>query len=136
MLSFRNLRYSVNAGPQAIGATPSGNFTTLPGIIALDNENVGLWLGRADGYMASELFFFGINTAVRLGYAPGNGTQMRNPVTGKLVHAMGADPGSLLPAHGPWGSISGMLVDLAQFGIHFVWPNPLTNRFTNIQLYA
>ena len=75
---------SVNAGPQSLGDTPGGDFTTLPAIIALDSENVGLWLGRADGYMASDLFFFGINTAVRLGYAPGNGTQLRNPVTGLL----------------------------------------------------
>jgi hypothetical protein len=22
-----------------------------------------------------------------------------------------------------------------QLGIHFVWPNPLTNRFTNVQLH-
>ena len=27
------------------------------------------------------------------------------------------------------------MVDQCQFGIHFVWPNPLTNRFTNIQLH-
>ena len=46
-----------------------------------------------------------------------------------------APTGSLLPAHGPWGSISGLLVDLCVYGIHFVWPNPLTNRFANIQLH-
>lgn len=48
-----------------------GNFTFLPAIIALDSDNVGLWLGRADGYMANELFFFGVNTGIRLGFAPG-----------------------------------------------------------------
>lgn len=46
-----------------------------------------------------------------------------------------APPGSLSPAKGPWGSISGLLVDQCQYGIHFVWPNPLTNRFTKIQLH-
>lgn len=108
-----------------------GNFTVLPAIIALDSENVGLWLGRADGYMATELFFFGINTGIRLGFAPGNGTQLRNPVTGKLAGGgvdkpgQSATPGALPPGNGPWGSISGYMVDQCQYGIHFVWPNPL-----------
>ena len=39
------------------------------GLVALNRDNVGLWLGRADGYVARDLFFFGINTAVRLGYS-------------------------------------------------------------------
>ena len=35
--------------------------------------------------MASELFFFGVNTGIRLGFAAGNGTELRNPVTGALA---------------------------------------------------
>jgi hypothetical protein len=150
VFSFRNIRYSINAGPNPLGQEPpkqacevqhprprvcQGNFTILPAIIALDSSNVGIWLGRADGYMANELFFFGINTGIRLGFAPGNRTQLRNPVTGQLAGDPSAPPGSLGPAQGPWGSISGLLVDQCQYGIHFVWPNPLTNRFTNIQLH-
>ena len=91
-------------------------MTILPAIVALDSNNVGLWMGRADGYMANELFFFGVNTAVRLGFAPGNGTEMRNPVTGKLATSRAAPLGSLTPANGPWGSISGMLADQVQPG--------------------
>ena len=127
VLSFRNIRYSVNAGPNGLGnqyaGQPAcarqhpapeccrGNFTTLPAIIALDSDNVGIWLGRADGYMATEIFFFGINTGIRLGFAPGNGTQLRNPVSGELAGGPGpghggatALPGGLPPAHGPWGA--------------------------------
>ena len=37
-----------------------GNYTMLPAIIARNSDNVGLWLGRADGYMSNELFFFGV----------------------------------------------------------------------------
>lgn len=149
VFSFRNIRYSVNAGPNPLGQEPpqqacevqhprprvcQGNFTILPAIVALDSSNVGIWLGRADGYMANELFFFGVNTGIRLGFAPGNRTQLRNPVTGQLAGDP-SSPGSLGPAQGPWGSISGLMVDQCQLGIHFVWPNPLTNRFTNIQLH-
>jgi len=100
VLSFENLRYTVNAGPHCLGAKPSaeicaaqpagvercrGNFTLLPAIVALSSNNVGLWLGRADGYRLTGSFFFGINTAVRLGFAPGEGTELRNPVTGELA---------------------------------------------------
>ena len=149
VFSFRNIRYSVNAGPNPLGQEPpqqacevqhprprvcQGNFTILPAIVALDSSNVGIWLGRADGYMANELFFFGVNTGIRLGFAPGNRTQLRNPVTGQLAGDP-SSPGSLGPAQGPWGSISGLMVDQCQLGIDFVWPNPLTNRFTNIQLH-
>ncbi len=149
VFSFRNIRYSVNAGPNPLGQEPpqqacevqhprprvcQGNFTILPAIVALDSSNVGIWLGRADGYMANELFFFGVNTGIRLGFAPGNRTELRNPVTGQLAGDP-SSPGSLGPAQGPWGSISGLMVDQCQLGIHFVWPNPLTNRFTNIQLH-
>ena len=156
VLSFSNWRYSVNAGPNPLGQRPPahacevqhpqpavcrGNFTTLPAIVALDSDNVGLWLGRADGYMATDLFFFGVGTAIRLGFAPGNGTALRNPVTGELAGGgtikpgQSAEPGSLPPGHGPWGSISGLMVDQCVVGIHFVWPNPLSNRFTNTQLH-
>lgn len=153
VLSFDNLRYIVNAGPHCLGPRPSeavcnqsterhtercrGSFTLLPAIVALHPGNVGLWLGRSDGYRLTGAFFFGVNTAVRLGFAPGSPyTALRNPVTGRLAGGGGGvDDGSLLPGHGPWGSVSQLMVDQAQIGIHFVWPNPLTNRFVDIQLH-
>jgi hypothetical protein len=52
-------------------------------------------------------------------------------VTGKLAGSgvdkpgQSAGPGALPAAHGPWGSVSGYMVDQCQYGIHFVWPNPL-----------
>jgi hypothetical protein len=138
VLSFENLRFIINAGPHCLGAKPSaaiceagkpdsksercrGNFTMLPAIVALQSNSVGLWLGRADGYRLTGSFFFGTNTAVRLGFAPGAGTELRNPVTGILA----ADPASGIPGAlsrgtGPWGSISQLMVDQAQIGIHMV----------------
>jgi hypothetical protein len=149
VLSFDNLRYIVNAGPHCLGPKPDaavcnqpserncercrGSFSLLPAIVALHPNNVGLWLGRCDGYRLTGSFFFGVNTAVRLGFAAGSPfTEMRNPVTGQLA---GDANGALGPATGPWGSISQLMVDQAQIGIHFVWPNPLTNRFVDIQLH-
>lgn len=166
---------------------------------------------RADGYVASDLFFFGINTAVRLGVAAAPGLNLTNPLTGvALTEAGAASAGTLLPGqgppyipslmftfsrdlvlsllyslspppslsrvgsnsilspilwlprapvatarsyatpqstmhtaiytkryqrHGPWGNIRGLMVDQAVIGIHMVWPNPLSNRFSDCQLH-
>ena len=57
---------------------------------------------RADGYVASDLFFFGINTAVRLGVAAAPGLNLTNPLTGvALTEAGAASAGTLLPGQGP-----------------------------------
>ena len=69
----------------------------------------------ADGYTAADLFFFGINTGVRLGYAHGSAwTAMVDPVAGVEAQA-------LAPATGPWGSFSQLMVDQCQIGVHLVW---------------
>ena len=148
VFSFDTLRHIINAGPDCLGPAPPpsvckkqiptprvcvGNFTVLPALVAVSPSNVGLWLGRADGYVASDLFFFGVNTAVRLGYAPGT-YALRNPVTGQLATA-GTEPGSLQRGTGPWGHVSRLMVDQCAIGIHMVWPNPLTNRFSTVQMH-
>eukprot|EP00041_Stephanoeca_diplocostata_P016311 m.320715 g.320715 ORF g.320715 m.320715 type:complete len:518 (-) comp20325_c0_seq8:296-1849(-) len=139
VMSFHTVRYIINAGPRVLGPKPStgcqqnstiercrGNFTWIPGIVAAADENVGLWLGRSDGYVASDLFFFGVNTAIRLGFS------------GKfpLYNAQEQAPAPPLgPANGPWGAASLVMVDQCMRGLHFVWPNPLTNRFSDIQIH-
>ena len=114
VLSFDNLRYVINAGPHCLGGMPSeeicslqpgvercrGNFTVLPAVVALNPGNVGVWLGRSDGYRLTGSFFFGVNTALRLGFTAGsNWTQLINPVTGLPA----GEQGMLAPATGPWG---------------------------------
>lgn len=72
-------------------------------------------LRSADGYSAADVFFFGVNTGVRLGYAHGSAwTAMVDPVTGVEAQA-------LAPATGPWGSFSQLMVDQCQVGVHVVW---------------
>jgi hypothetical protein len=140
VFSFDTLRYIINAGPHCLGPAPDaatchadptiercrGDFTWLPGVVALHPDNVGLWLGRCDGYAATDLFFFGVNTAVRLGYS--SDFPMLDATTGKS-----APP--LAPATGPWGAIAQLMVDQCVRGIHMVWPNPLSNRFSQVQIH-
>ena len=152
VLTFEQVHMIINASPFCIGAKPAscshgktpfvdercrGNFTVIPAIVVLRSTNVLLWLGRADGYVGRELFAFGVNTAVRLGSSVE--FPLRNPVTGKLpVFAGGVAPrapGVQAPATGPWGTLSQLMVDQCVYGIHFVWPNPLSNRFSDIQLH-
>jgi len=158
VMTFDQLRYTVNSGPYCLGARPAscdreppsarcrGNFTAVPAIVALRPSNALLWLGRADGYVARDLFAFGAHTGVRLGVAPppaagtssdgddpyGGALALRNPVTGAYAAGAGGAPA---PGTGPWGTVSQLLVDQAVFGIHLVWPNPLTNRFVAAQLH-
>jgi len=144
------IRFVINAGPHCFGAKPDGDtctpgstmercrgsFTILPSLVAASSSNVGIWLGRCDGYVMSDVFLFGVNTGIRLGFAPHPGLNMTDPTTGKLVTAAGqAVEGSLPPCTGPWGKVSGFMVDQAEVGLHFVWPNPLSNRFSDIQLH-
>eukprot|EP00038_Savillea_parva_P008071 m.174513 g.174513 ORF g.174513 m.174513 type:complete len:589 (-) comp13840_c0_seq1:78-1844(-) len=140
VLSFDTLRYVINAGPHCVGPEPGGgaceaspgaercrgNFTWLPALVAVHPNNVGLWLARSDGYVASDLFFFGINTAIRLGQS--TDFPLLDPTTGKAAPALDA-------ATGPWGAVSRLMVDQCVRGIHLVWPNPLTNRFSLVQIH-
>eukprot|EP00937_MAST-01D_sp_MAST-1D-sp2_P002641 g2641.t1 len=166
VMSFDTLRMIINSAPYCLGARPAacdvpgaavaganrclGNFTAVPAVVALRPSNVALWLGRADGYTARDLFAFGVHTAVRLGVAPppvdpaadpyGGALALRNPVTG--VFAADADakkpsgvPGVPSPATGPWGTVAQLMADQVVLGVHLVWPNQLTNRFDGVQLH-
>lgn len=145
VLTFDTLHYIINSGPHSVGPRPpwcpplpapppvwpvcTGNFSWLPAIVAAHPSNVGLWLGRSDGYVARELFFFGINTAMRFGYSPDCPTgALVSPITGQPLPPQD-------PATGPWGAVSNILVDQCLVGLHFVWPQPLTNRFSNVQIH-
>ena len=55
---------------------------------------------RADGYVASDLFFFGINTAVRLGVAAAPGLNLTNPLTGVALTEAGAASAGTMVAGG------------------------------------
>eukprot|EP00729_Bicosta_minor_P010207 gene10207-30071_t len=133
VMSFDTLRYIINAGPECLGQKPSEAVCKANPTI---ERCRGSFTVMADGYVASDLFFFGINTAVRLGVAAAPGFNLTNPLTGvALTEAGAASAGTLLPGHGPWGNIRGLMVDQAVIGIHMVWPNPLSNRFSDCQLH-
>ena len=122
-MKFDSVRYIVNSGPNMIGPLRGGNYTVCPAIVALSPRNVGLWLGRADGYRVTDFFAFGVNTAVRLGCADKGMYTLRDPFTQQPA-----------PALGPWGSISQLMVDQCQIALHLVWPHALSNRISNAQL--
>ena len=123
IMKFDSVRFIVNTGPNMIGPLRGENFTVCPAIVALSPRNVGLWLGRADGYRVSDFFAFGINTAVRLGCAANGTYALRDPCTQQVA-----------PPMGPWGSFSQLMVDQCQIGLHLVWPHALSNRISNAQL--
>ncbi len=129
-----------NVGPACPGKPlPGKTYTWIYGIVASNPSNVGVHVGRSDGYVFSDLMFFGVHTALRLGAS--KEYPLRDPVAGAEAHAGsvgGAQAGFSLPYHaqGPWGSVNGLMADLCAIGIHMVWPTPLTNRMTNVTVHT
>ena len=122
-----------NVGPLSPGGpfAPYGNatFRTVFGIIASQPDSVAVWLGRSDGYVARDLFAFGVHTLLRLGYTAPSGTV---PLYDWVKDA--AEP-ALGPSAGPWGSADQLMSDQAAACIHLVWPTTLNNRLSNVQLH-
>ncbi|MFQ5810107.1 MAG: glycosyl hydrolase family 28-related protein, partial [Armatimonadota bacterium] len=127
VIHMDNIAYVPNVGPQAPGGPHRGrHYSWVYGIIASQPDNVGIHLGSADGYSLSDIFFFGIHTALRLGYSPDY--PLFDPVAGESAP-------DLEPGRGPWGSIAGFMTDQCAVGIHFVWPCYLTNRIANTLIF-
>lgn len=129
-----------NVGPACPGKVASGRtYTWIYGIVVSSPDNIGVQVGRSDGYVFTDLMFFGVHTALRLGAS--RAFPVHDPVAGLDAFE---DPdtkersGFTQPyvAQGPWGSVNGFMADLCAIGIHLVWPTPLTNRMTNVAVHT
>lgn len=129
-----------NVGPACPGkALPGKTYSWIYGIVVSHPDNVGVQVGRSDGYVFTDLMFFGVHTALRLGASPA--FPVHDPVTGQNAFE---EPGSRAvsgfsapyTAQGPWGSVTGLMADQCVVGIHLVWPTPLTNRMSNVTIHT
>ncbi len=128
VLHIDNVEWVPNGGPTSPGGPYNGKtYTWAYALILARPDNVGMHLGRVDGYSFYDVTFFSIHTALRLGYSPT--FPMRNPVTG--TDAPLAPRGA-----GPWGDIAGFRADQCVIGLHFVWPTHLTNRLANTLIFT
>lgn len=107
-----------NAGPACPGVVSGGrSYSWVYGIVVSHPDCVGVQLGRSDGFIFRDLFFYGVHTAVRFGAS--TSYPLRDTVEG-------VDFTSPDKAAGPWGSISTLSVDCCNIGLHFVWPTTMT----------
>lgn len=130
-----------NAGASCPGPAPGlGAWTWIYAILASQDDNVGVVMGRNDGYVLDDVFFFGMHTALRLGAS--RDYPLVDPVAGDAMwydtetqesHGFRAD--SYL-GQGPWGEIIGFKVDQCAVGVHFVWPAHLANRIANALIFT
>jgi hypothetical protein len=129
-----------NVGPACPGKVAAGRtYTWIYGIVASNPDNVGVHVGRSDGYVFRDLMFFGVHTAMRLGAS--KQYPVRDPVAGVDAYedaGRNERAGFTAPyaAQGPWGSVDGLMADLCAVGLHLVWPTPLTNRMTNVAIHT
>jgi len=129
-----------NVGPACPGkALPGRTYNWIYGIVTSDPNNVGVHVARSDGYVFSDLMFFGVHTALRLGAS--RQYPLRDTVEGVEAYGdpgTGAHPGfaGSYVAQGPWGSVSDLTADLCVVGVHMVWPTPLTNRMSNVVIHT
>jgi len=127
VIHFRNIALVPNVGPQSPGGPYRGkHYTWAYGIIAGSEDNVGIHLGVADGFVFDDVFCFGVHTGLRLGRS--GQYPMRDPVSGEVLSEQA-------PGSGPWGSITNMTFDQCVVGVHFVWPSYLGNRMTNVMIF-
>lgn len=125
-----------NAGPFGPGVVEKDKtYTWIYGIIVSQEDNIGVQLGRSDGYSFDDLFFYGVHTALRLGaskqypiYDPVENTYAYYDTQAKKEVGGFVDG---YTANGPWGEIINFQADQCAIGIHFVWPTHLANRISN-----
>jgi hypothetical protein len=107
-----------NVGPACPGAVGNGKtYSWVYGIVVSHPDCVGVQLGRSDGFLFRDLFFYGVHTAIRFGAS--TAYPVWDPVEGVAF----TNPDK---ASGPWGSISTLSVDCCNIGLHFVWPTTMT----------
>lgn len=129
-----------NAGPASPGPVLDGKtYSWIYGIVVSRPENTGVRVGRSDGYVYDDLFFFAVHTALRLGSS--SAFPIVDPVTGQAYYhdeAAAKTNGyhAPYPGGGPWGEISGFKVDLCTIGVQLVWPSPLGNRISNAMIHT
>ena len=129
-----------NVGPACPGKVGQGRtYSWIYGIVVSSPDSVGVQVGRSDGYVFTDLMFFGVHTALRLGAS--REFPIRNPVSGVDAYE---DPATkdrkgfatAYTAQGPWGVVDGLMADQCVIGVHLVWPTPLTNRMTNVAVHT
>ena len=130
-----------NAGPVAPGKAGEGKtYTWIYSIIGSQEDNIGLQIGRADGYSIDDIFFFAVHTALQFGaskdypiYDPVKDVNAYYDTESNKLIGFSCPP---YQGNGPWGEISGFKVDECAIGIHFVWPSHLTNRVSNALIFT
>ncbi len=72
VVHLRAISIVPNVGPLSPGGpfAPYNNqsFRRIYSILVSQPQHVGVWLGRADGYVADDIFCFATHTCLRLGY--------------------------------------------------------------------
>ncbi|MHB0998833.1 MAG: glycosyl hydrolase family 28-related protein [Armatimonadota bacterium] len=127
-----------NVGTVAPGIMgPNQTYTWVYGIIASQDDNIGVQIGRSDGYILNDVFFFGVHTALRLGASVGY--PIHDPVTNTdSYYDPAADKlsgfGNSYIAQGPWGDIYNLAVEACAVGVHLVWPSPQTIKMVNTRI--
>lgn len=135
-----NVHFVPNCGPASPGPVGDGKtYSWIYGIVVSQEDNIGIQIGRSDGYTFHDVFFFGVHTALRLGAS--KEYPLYDPIANTYAYY---DPDqdklsgfhSPYKASGPWGEITGLKVDQCVIGIHFVWPSHLTNRISNLMIFT
>jgi hypothetical protein len=135
-----HVHYCPNVGAATPGPVGGGKtYSWIYGIVVSQPDNIGIQMGRSDGYTFQDIFFHGIHTALRLGAS--KEYPLYDPVvdaTAYYDHGTKTSPGFVFPyiAQGPWGHITNFGADQCNIGIHFVWPTHLTNRMSNAMIFT
>lgn len=124
----------------SIGIACPGNvgegrtFSWIYGIIASQNDNVGIQIGRSDGFVFNDLFFFGLHTAIQLGasleypvWDPVKGVSYYYDDTAQKLSGFQM----AYSAMGPWGDLTDFAVESCAIGLHLIWPSPQGVKIVN-----
>ena len=132
-----NIELVPNVGPVCPGTNCYGSdehgicvdmrsYGWLYGIIIAQRDNIGVQIGRSDGYTLSNLYFVCVHTGLQLGAS--TDWPIYDPVEGKVVTQ--PDGGV-----GPWGAMSDIGIDGCNVGLRFVWPGGIATHITNLLVY-
>jgi hypothetical protein len=107
------------------------SYSWMYGIIVAQEDNIGVQIGRSDGYTLTNVFFDAVHTGIRLGASAA--WPLWEPVDGRNV-----DLNYLYPSEdpvGPWGSMSNIGVDGCNVGLQFVMPGGIATHISNLLVY-
>lgn len=127
-----------NVGPACPGTiAPDWAYTWIYGIVASQDDNIGVQMGRNDGFVFNDIFFFAFHTAVR--YGASKQYPLHDPVTNtdsyydpetKETHGFQ----SPYLGQGPWGDMVCFDVEACAIGLQFVWPSPQSNKISGARI--